>query len=85
MNTQLEDDPAITTATVMFRRSVTRGDRVKHYGQRYRAPTGTATVVGFHNVRPGSQPWIKVIVEPDNPDSAYGNTWDWDRTEVVEQ
>lgn len=76
-------DPSITEATVMYKKVAKIGDRVKHFAQRYGNP-GTATVGGFY-VDPEAPKlgWIKVRVKPDNPSSCYGNTWDWDRTELV--
>jgi hypothetical protein len=81
----------ITEATVC-RGDVARiGSRVKHYGQRWTG-CATATVVGFRDVGHASPDrvegylrpsWIKVLVKPDRPNGPYGNTWDWDRTEVA--
>lgn len=65
----------------MYRRTVKSGDRVRHLGQVYAQGSSTATVVGFYYDRDASiRDWIKVRVQPDNPNDAYGNTWDWDRT-----
>lgn len=68
------------------------GSRVKHFGERYTGGA-TATVVGFCTDRSGAyrqQPWIKVLINPDAPESAFGRQglehgWDWDRTELVGQ
>lgn len=78
--TDFQDDLSITEAIVMYQRVARRGDRVKHFGQRW-APS-TATVTGFRNDGTSVKPWIMILVQPDNPDSVYGNTFDWDRTEV---
>lgn len=79
-------DPNITEAEIMYGDVARIGSRVKHYGQRY--TTGpTATIIGFYH-EPGSsyrgKPWVKVLVEHDNPESAYAfdDGWDWDRTEM---
>jgi hypothetical protein len=80
-------DPAITSAEVMYRETAEIGSRVKHYGQRYTG-AATATVVGFR-IEPGhsyrGKPWIKVLVEHDDPLTFYNfdDGWDWDRTELA--
>ncbi len=86
----------IREAEITHRKRAVIGDRVKHMGQRF-TDSATATILGFratspaegmrNTERPG-EPWIKVIVRPDNPEETYGRRkngtweWDWDRTQL---
>jgi|GEM_PF-5201060 len=77
---QYVDDPSITQATVIHRRVVTRGSRVRHRPETFTGGA-TATVTGFCNKGTAEDPWIKVIIKSDRPNSrsAELGAWDWDR------
>lgn len=72
-------DPAITQAVIMYNQVAVVGSRVKHWAQRY-TEFATATVEGFYEEASGKG---KVRVKPDKPNDTFGNTWDWDRTELA--
>ncbi len=84
------DPENIRRAEVTMNKTVVIGDRVKHAGQAYTG-RATATVSGF-SVEPAmrdtdhpGRPWIKIHVEQDRPRRWHSNTWDWDRTVLVEE
>jgi hypothetical protein len=76
------DDRTITEAMVMYRKVVTRGSRVKHFGEGFTGEA-TATVVGFYNEGTPQWPAIKVIIKPDRPDNLYAGFPAWDQDRVV--
>lgn len=81
------DDPSIETVTVLGRNVVRRGDRVKHYSQRWTG-CATATVIGFYNERGATNPWMRVLALGDNPSEYFSQLghdrgWDYDRTQAA--
>jgi hypothetical protein len=69
----------------MYGEHASIGSRVKHYGQRYTG-SATATIIGFYH-EPGAffrgKPWVKVLLEHDEPNAYDQRDWDWDRTEIA--
>lgn len=84
----------IKETEIAHRRSARIGDRVRHMGHHHTG-SATATIVGFRitspeegfrNIERPGMPWVKVIIDPDDPHEIYGKRphgtweWDWDRT-----
>jgi hypothetical protein len=85
--TSPRDDSSIQEVAVLHRDTVRRGDRVKHWAQRYTG-CATATVIGFYNEGTAANPWMMVLVSGDNPENYFSEAglergWDYDRTQLA--